>query len=415
MPIEPSQGPRNVEDHEQGAMRSTHEIDTLSDRPEGIAITQPAGLRRSRLVIGGLVFFVLTLGVFWYQFSRIQDGQWTPTLDQVEWRYLFLILLFLPLDAVACSLRIWIVCRVLQPGMGLRMCLKAELANIGVSMLTPSNTGGGLGQAYMLNRGGASVGTAISVSLITFLGTLLALLCIGLYSLLFSGIHQIGRFFYGAVWFFTFVSGAMVLGAIWPGLFRTVVALISRSFWLLCAKNSQLDDWWPPGKERTGSPVDRMGRWEGKFVDLIYAYQENVRQFLRLGRTNFAGVCLLSFAFILSRCLMGFLCLRFLGIEAPSLGQVFEIQLALIFLIYFAPTPGGSGLAEGASLSVMAHLVPIGFAPFYNLLWRFSTLFIPACVGLLILIRSLLQDTHEVIERRHAQKPQEGDGAGEEE
>jgi hypothetical protein len=154
-----------------------------------------------------------------------------------------------------------------------------------------------------------------------------------------------------------------------------------------------------------------MGRWEGKFVDLIYAYQENVRQFLRLGRTNFAGVCLLSFAFILSRCLMGFLCLRFLGIEAPTLGQVLEIQLALIFLIYFAPTPGGSGLAEGASLSVMAHLVPIGFVPFYNLLWRFSTLFIPACVGLLLLVRSLLRDTHTVIERRHAHKAHKGDGA----
>ena len=411
MPIEPSQGPRNVEDHEQGAMRSTDELGSLSVRPENIAVTQPAGLRRGRFVLGGLAFLVLTVAVFWYQFSRIQDGQWAPTLDQVQWRYLFLILLLLPLDAVACSLRIWIVCRVLQPGMGLWMCLKAELANTGVSMLTPSNTGGGLGQAYMLNRGGASVGTAISVSLITFLGTLLALLCIGLYSLLFSGIHQVGRFFYGAVWFFTFVSGAMVLGAIWPGLFRTVIALISRSFWLLCAKNSQLDDWWPPGKERTGSPVDRMGRWEGKFVDLIYAYQENVRQFLRLGRTNFAGVCLLSFAFILSRCLMGFLCLRFLGIEAPSLGQVFEIQLALIFLIYFAPTPGGSGLAEGASLSVMAHLVPIGFAPYYNLLWRFSTLFIPACAGLFILTRTLLRDTRKVIERRQVQKSREGAGA----
>jgi uncharacterized protein (TIRG00374 family) len=407
MPIEPRQGSCNAEHHEQAAMRSTDELGLLSARPESIEVTKPTGLRRGRLVLGGLAFLVLTVAVFWYQFSRIQDGQWTPTLDRVQWRYLFLILLFLPVEAFACSLRIWIVCRVIQPGMGLWMCVKAELANVGVSVLTPSNTGGGLGQAYMLNRGGASVGTAISVSLITFLGTLLALLCIGLYSLLFSGIHQIGRFFYGAVWFFTLVSGAMVLGAIWPGLFRTVVALISRSFWLLCGKNSQLDDWWPPGKERTGSPVDRMGRWEGKFVDLIYAYQENVRQFLRLGRTNLAGVCLLSFGFLMSRCLMGFLCLRFLGIEAPTLGQVFEIQLALIFLIYFAPTPGGSGLAEGASLSVMAHLVPMGFAPFYNLLWRFSTLFIPACVGLLLLIRSLLRDTHKVIERRHAQKSQE--------
>jgi len=411
MPIEPNQGSRSVEDHEQGATRNPGELGLASARQEGIAVTQPGGIRRGRLVLGGLVFLVLTVAVFWYQFSRIQDGQWAPTLDQVNWRYLLLILLFLPLDTVACGLRIWVVCRVLQPGMGLWMCLKAEWANIGIAMLTPSNTGGGLGQVYMLNRGGASVGTAMSVSLITFLGTLVALLCIGLYSLLFSGIHQIGRFFYGAVWFFTVVSGGMVLGAVWPGLFRTVVSLVSRGFWLIWGKNSQLEDWWPPGTARIGAPVDRMGRWEGRFVDLIYTYQENARRFLRLGRVNFAVVCLLSLTFILARSLMGFLCLRFLGIEASTLGHVLEVKLALIFLIYFAPTPGGSGLAEGASLSVMAHIVPIGFAPYYNLLWRFSTLYIPACVGLFFLIRSVLRDTHTVIERRHAQKSQEGDKA----
>jgi uncharacterized membrane protein YbhN (UPF0104 family) len=119
----------------------------------------------------------------------------------------------------------------------------------------------------------------------------------------------------------------------------------------------------------------------------------------------------LSLTFILARSLMGFLCLRFLGIEASTLGHFLEVKLALIFLIYFAPTPGGSGLAEGASLSVMAHIVPIGFAAYYNLLWRFSTLYVPACVGLFLLTRTVLRDTHTVIERRHAQKSQEGDKA----
>jgi hypothetical protein len=282
---------------------------------------------------------------------------------------------------------------------------------MGMAMLTPSNTGGGLAQVYILNRGGASVGTGVSISLITFLGTIVGLLFVGLYSLVFSGIHQVGRFFYGAIWFFTVVSGAMVLGAVWPGLFRTAVSSVSRTFWLIRGKNDQLEDWRPPGNARTGAPLDRMGRWAGKFVDLIYSYQENARRFLRLGRAHFAVVCLLSLTFILSRSLMGFLCLRFLGIEASTLGHVLEVQVALIFLIYFAPTPGSSGIAEGVSLLVMAHIVPIGFAPYYNLLWRFSTLYIPACVGLFFLIRTVLRDTREVIERRHAQKSQEGAGA----
>ena len=97
---------------------------------------------------------------------------------------------------------------------------------------------------------------------------------------------------------------------------------------------------------------------------------------------------------------MAFLCLRFLGIQASTLGAVMEIQMALIFLIYFAPTPGGSGLAEGISLSFMSGIVSVGFAPYYNLLWRFTTLYLPAIVGLLFIFRTMLQDVHKVISRR---------------
>ncbi|MFX1555328.1 MAG: hypothetical protein ACFFBV_15500, partial [Promethearchaeota archaeon] len=49
----------------------------------------------------------------------------------------------------------------------------------------------------------------------------------------------------------------------------------------------------------------------------------------------------------------------------------------------------------------MAHILPIGFTPHYNLLWRFSTLYLPACVGLFFFIRAVLQDAPNVIERRY--------------
>ena len=88
---------------------------------------------------------------------------------------------------------------------------------------------------------------------------------------------------------------------------------------------------------------------------------------------------------MLARCFIAFLCLRFLGIEAPRLGNVIETQLNLIFLIYFAPTPGSSGLAEGASMLIMDSFIPTGFVPYYHLLWRTSTLYLPAVAGLLFL------------------------------
>ena len=356
------------------------------------------------LIVGGLVFLVLTLGVFWYQFYQIEDGVGPPKWNQLQWNYLFLILLCLPFDSLACGLRIWVVCRVLNSNVGFWTCLKAEWANVGVSMLTPSQSGGGFGQVYILGRGGASIGTALTISLISFLGSVVGLLCIGLYSLLDFGSCHTGPLLHGAVCAFTLISALIVLAAIWPGLFRAVVARISIGFWQLCGKDHQLQDWWPPGNSRSGRPQDRMGSLAVWLVNLVYTFRNDACRFLHLGKASFLWVCVLSLTFMFSRSLMAFLCLRFLGINTSTLGHVIEVQMTLILLMYFAPTPGGSGLTESASLSMMAGIVPVGFIPYYNLLWRSVTLYLHAIAGLLCLLLTIMQDARKVVCRRRYHK-----------
>jgi uncharacterized protein (TIRG00374 family) len=136
-----------------------------------------------------------------------------------------------------------------------------------------------------------------------------------------------------------------------------------------------------------------------KLTDLCYMYQLSIRRFFSLKKSSFIWVCLLSLAFMFSRAVMAFLCLRFLGIQASGLLDVIETQLSLIFLIYFAPTPGSSGLAEGASMLMMDGTMPLGFVPYYNLLWRCSTLYLPAVAGLLFLSRTIFQDARKAIGR----------------
>ena len=358
------------------------------------------GMHIVKLLIGGLAFIVLTVGIFWYQFSRIQTGYESPRWSQLQWKYFLLMLLCLPFDTLAAGVRIWVVGRVLQPGVCLWTCLKAEWANVGISMLTPSQSGGGFGQIYILNRGGASVGTALSISLLSFLGTMMGLLCIGLYSLFFSSIDLIGPFFYGAVLTITLIIVLMILGVVCPGLFRVTVARISRALFKVWSRKHSLQGWWPPHKPRTGRPPELMGPLAAKLVDLFYTYQDDIRRFARCGKTSFVWVFLLSLTFLFSRSIMAFFCIRFLGIHASTLGYVLELQMALIFLIYFAPTPGGSGLAEGVSLSIMAAIVPIGFSPYYNLLWRCSTLYLSAILGLSCMARTVARDVRTVILHR---------------
>ena len=370
------------------------------ERDEGSASFQIAGSRRTKYLYSAIAFLLLTLAVFWFQFHRIQAGDPLVAWNKLQWGYLFLLLLCLPLDTVACGLRIWVVCRVLQPHIGFWTCLKAEWANLGVAMITPSSSGGGLGQIYMLNRGGANVGTAIAIGLITFLGSMVGLMCIGLYSLFFSRVSDIGPLLRAALWAFTLMAALMILAAVWPGLFRTVTMWTYKTYWKIRGTNHRLAVFKSGPEAQTDATPSHMGRVAAKLVDMTHTYQDSLRIFIRLGKGSFVWVCLLSLSFLLSRCLMAFLCLRFLGIEESTLGDVVEIQMALIFLIYFAPTPGGSGLAEGISLSFMSGIVSVGFAPYYNLLWRFTTLYLPAIVGLFFIFRTMLQDAHKVISRR---------------
>jgi uncharacterized membrane protein YbhN (UPF0104 family) len=247
------------------------------------------------------------------------------------------------------------------------------------------------------------VGTALTITLLSFVGTMVALCGMGLYSLLVSGLNNTGPLFLAAVWSIILISAVLGFTAIFPGLLRTALAAASRAVRRLRGAPRPLVDWWPPGQDRTGAPVDRMDRLAAKLADIVYTYRDDVARFLRAGKMSFAWVCLLSFVFLLARAFLPYLCLRFLGIEASSAGRIVETQMALIFLIFFAPTPGGAGLAETASLSVMAGIVPDGFAPHYNLLWRFSTVYLAAAAGLICLARTLAEETRNML--HHGRRP----------
>jgi hypothetical protein len=131
----------------------------------------------------------------------------------------------------------------------------------------------------------------------------------------------------------------------------------------------------------------------------VYAYAADVRRFVSRGRLAFVLVCGLSLVFLGSRILLPYLCLRFLGLETATVSQFVETQARLIFVVFFAPTPGGAGLAEGASLALTSDFVPAGFAPHYTLLWRASTAYVAAMAGLLCLARAVIGDARGLIRR----------------
>lgn len=357
------------------------------------------GFGTCRLICGGLIFIGLTVGIFWYQFSEIPAGSRPSIWNQLQWDYLFWLLLVLPIDTFAAGLRIWVISRVLEPGVSFWTCLKAEWANLGLAMLTPSQTGGGVGQIYMLTRGGLNLGTALTVSLITFLASMIVLLFIGIHTLLVSKADYLVLLFQGAFLIFLLVFALIIIAVCWPRSLKFVFLGIRKALWKISGQARLKKNIGIPQNTRIERLMSHLHNLSQKLIDLCYLHQANMHRFFKLNKTSFIWVCLLSLVFILARSIMAFLCLRFLGIDASGLVDVLETQFKLIFLIYFAPTPGSSGLAEGASILMMDSAIPTGFAPYYNLLWRFSTLYLPAAAGLIFLVWAIMKDACKVVGR----------------
>ena len=71
-----------------------------------------------------------------------------------------------------------------------------------------------------------------------------------------------------------------------------------------------------------------------------------------------------------NKLLAGYVALRAVGIEAHFV-DVLLLQTMITFLLYFfAPTPGGSGVAEVLSAAVMSIYVPRELTPLYTMIWR---------------------------------------------
>jgi glycosyltransferase 2 family protein len=84
-----------------------------------------------------------------------------------------------------------------------------------------------------------------------------------------------------------------------------------------------------------------------------------------------------------NKLLAGYVALRALGIHANFV-DILLVQTLVMFLLYFAPTPGASGVGEVLSAAVMSSYVPRELTPIYILVWRLTLSYFTIALGFLI-------------------------------
>ena len=337
-------------------------------------------LPTSKVRQGLRLFLVLTMLGLVFVLYRSSFAGSVESLFGFMWQYLALALGLVLFDWLLAGLRIYVFAVKLQSGVSFFGCVRAGLANIFMGGVTPSQTGGGPGQIFVLYKEGMPVFDAMVVSFLSaFLGTLLFLpLCSLFFLVFFEPVAVDFRLQYllqGSFAVFLFFIALAVAGLVNPGL-------VKRSVRFVAGLISPLNRW-----------LDRNVYLEAadKIVD---RYNTIMKYFLRKGKSAFVIGFFLSAAIYINKFTIAWVVLRGMGIEAPYL-EVIYTQLVLIMIFYFAPSPGAAGLAEVSAAEVMKSIVPAQYVGAYIFLWRLFTLLIGLGAGALVMMRYFYRDRKE--------------------
>jgi uncharacterized membrane protein YbhN (UPF0104 family) len=122
----------------------------------------------------GIFYFVFislaTLtGIYLYNNSGSVLNIWKT----VDYRYILLGFVFMSMDLFLGGLRNHIFSKSFAKGMSLMVAVKANMANIFLGAVTPSQTGGGLAHWYIFWKRGLKTPDFITLSFINFISTII--------------------------------------------------------------------------------------------------------------------------------------------------------------------------------------------------------------------------------------------------
>lgn len=328
----------------------------------------------NRVRRGIRLFLALTIVGMVFVLYRSSFAGSVESLSGFRWPYLLLALALAVADWFLAGLRIYVFAVKLQPGIRFLGCVRSGLANIFMGGVTPSQTGGGPGQIYVLYREGMPALDATVVSFLgVFLGTVLFLpICSFLFLALLRPVSVDPRLRYlilVSMIIFTLLILLAAAGLLAPSLVKRTVRSTAGLIPAL------------------GRRLRRKGHLDSA-DELVNRYNAMMRFFLGRGKSALAAGFALSALIFFNKFTIAWVVLRGMGIAAPYLEVVYA-QLVLIMIFYFAPSPGAAGLAEISAAEVMMGIVPAGSMGAYVILWRLFTLLVGLGAGALVMMRYL--------------------------
>lgn len=341
--------------------------------------SQHVPLQISRRVLGyfGLtaLFFALSFTTLYFVHHYFSEGRLQIPSSLLSFHIIGRLAILLVLYFLADGFRLYCVIRAMGCHIAYRYIIKLVFINIFVSSVTPLATGGGFVQIYFMKQKGMPVGEATAA---TSIRTILAALILFTLApvILWVKPNLFHMFFnrnllYGITWF-----SCMYLAIFWIILFRIRLAKrwLYRGLYVL-----------------NKLKILSRSRFRSIFLKVSYQVDLFADGFKRYftGNPGWATLSVVSTAFFLLLLFsFSIVLVRALGYKASAL-TILAFQVVVTFFMYFTPTPGAAGVAEGGYGLLFSQLVRKQDVAPLTLSWRFLTIYVGVVIGLFVIYREI--------------------------
>jgi hypothetical protein len=339
-----------------------------SHSAEGSLLPSPKVMVRG---IQGFIVFSLVgtlLGIWWKRPAGLEDF-----FRDLDGRFVLILIPLIALDSLVGGLRyrLYFDGKIL-PDISLWNCMRSNWANMFMGAATPFQSGGGPAQLYILWCCGATIADGILSSLINYAATLIFFLIASVAALLLLPPDLFGENF-APIFKTGFVAIGGLVGLVLLTLFfpKLGMQIITKLFGLVPIRSSKFSALRSRLLHKLEAETQRFG--------------EGFQKIIRQKKWALAVTVLATLTLFSNKYLIGYVIARALGQDVPF-GLFLGLQIVQLLLIYFAPTPGASGVAELSSVWLMGKLLAEPLLLIYAVLWRLATTIIGATIGGLVLM-----------------------------
>ncbi len=324
---------------------------------------------------GIFAFVFISLATLTGIFIYNKSGDVFGVLKSIDVRYILLGFVFMALDLFLGGLRNHIFSNSFAKGLTLMVAVKANMANMFLGAVTPSQTGGGLAHWYIFWKRGLKTPDFITLSFINFISTTIFFPLSGLMAMYILRDRMPDGFINYLVTFgffiFSTLGTVIVVALIFPQVIGKIVSVLS----VLVVKvrpslESRLSGF---GANATKSMVD---------------YRKSIALFFTIRPWLLLFSLLITIVLYFNKYITAYFLLFAFNVEA-DFWTIVAIQAVVYLILYFAPTPGGSGIAELSISGLMAGILTKDTSALFILLYRSFLVYIPAVLGAFVMLSEL--------------------------